>query len=342
MKTIFVLLALVAISFALVVPLIDNNVEQKFRQFEKKYHKHYPNSQVRSAKLAIFASNLKLVDEMNKVEGNDVFGVTKFSDLTPKEFRAKYLGWGKTEQPIPKAAEEKVKPVATTLPNYWSWDTNKTGIISAVKNQEQCGSCWAFSATETIESAFALAGNTLPDLAPQQIVDCDKTDDGCGGGFPWTAYQYVISAGGQEPESDYPYTAKDGSCKFNKADIVATIANWTWVSKSASTENTAMLSYVYQSGPVSIGVDASSWQFYNGGVLSKNCGDQIDHAVQATGFANVMVAGTAVPAWRVRNSWGADWGIDGYIWVKRGINLCAIATKVTVAHSAAPNATRLL
>jgi len=230
---------------------------------------------------------------------------------------------------VPIGKTEKVNPIAVTVPSYWAWDVNKTGIVTPVKNQEQCGSCWAFSATETVESGFALAGGGLFVLAPQQIVDCDTTDQGCDGGFPWDAYKYVESAGGLEPETDYPYTAKDGKCTFNKADVKATVANWTWVSKAASTELTTMLTYVYQSGPVSVGVDASSWQFYNGGVLQKNCGTEIDHAVQTTGFATI----NGVSAWRVRNSWGADWGENGYIWVERGINLCAIATKVTVTHS---------
>jgi len=281
--------------------------------------------------MSIFAENLKLVDEMNIIEGGNVFGVTKFSDLTTEEFKT-HLGWGKDKNaPIPHAPMEKVNIVdEASLPTFWAWDVNKTGIVTPVKNQEQCGSCWAFSATETTESGWALAGNGLPVLAPQQIVDCDKNDEGCGGGFPWTAYQYLISAGGQEPNSDYPYTAKNGKCTFKSADVVAKVANWTWISKAPSTELTTMINYVYQSGPVSIGVDASSWQFYNGGVLQKNCGNQIDHAVQATGFATI----NGIPAWRVRNSWGADWGLDGYIYVKRGINLCAIATKVTVTHSA--------
>jgi len=333
MRSLIVLLVITLAVAALARSLSPGpEVYRQFKDFERKYNKHYASPVERTHRANVFGENLKRVEQLNADEGNTVFGVTKFMDLTPAEFKAKYLMKLPPNPELPNAPTVNIKPVdPKAVPNYWAWDVNKTGIVSAVKNQEQCGSCWAFSCTETVESAWALAGHgSVPTLAPQQIVDCDKKDEGCNGGYPWTAYEYIISAGGQEPESDYPYTGVNGACKFKAADVDAKIANWSWVSKSPATEDTTMLTYLYQNGPLSVCVDAASWQFYNGGVLQKNCGDEIDHAVQATGFA--VIGG--VPAWRVRNSWGADWGENGYIWIKRGINLCDIATKVTVALSA--------
>jgi len=117
-----------------------------------------------------------------------------------------------------------------------------------------------------------------------------------------------------------------GTCNFKKADVGADIISWHYVSQKATDETTTMLTYVAERGPVSVCVDAAPWQYYTGGVL-KTCGSSIDHAVQATGFG--VQSGTEV--WNVRNSWGADWGEQGYIWLERGKNLCQIATIVTAA-----------
>jgi len=157
-------------------------------------------------------------------------------------------------------------------------------------------------------------------------VDCDTGDDGCDGGYPSSAFKYIIGNDGLDLESDYPYKGVGGSCKFKKADVGGTITSWHYVSQAASTENTKMLTYVAETGPVSVCVDAAPWQYYTGGVL-KTCGTSIDHAVQATGYG----VQNGIQTWNVRNSWGADWGEQGYIWLERGKNLCEIATIVTAA-----------
>jgi len=327
MKSVLALF-LVALCFASValaaVTSADIDILKKFNAFETKYNKQYASASERFYRIGIFATNLERVKVMNEEHGTPVFGVTKFMDLTPEEFKAKYLTFSLPDS-LPDMPFADAPEANTT---EWDWGINKTGIVTPVKNQEQCGSCWAFSATESVESAWALAGNTIQVLAPQQIVDCDTggVDQGCSGGYPYDAYKYVIRAGGMELESAYPYRAVQGSCKFSKSKVVSSINSWTWVSQAAATENTKMLNYVASSGPVSVCVDAAPWQYYTGGVL-RRCGNQIDHAVQATGFG--VIQGTNV--WHVRNSWGADWGEHGYIYLERGINLCEIATVVTAA-----------
>jgi len=165
-------------------------------------------------------------------------------------------------------------------------------------------------------------------------VSCDSRDGGCNGGNPPTAYEYVIKAGGLETWADYPYTSgagNSGYCKFDKSDIVAHISSWDWVSRSdVATPNgneTAMLYGSWQYGPLSICVDASSWQTYRSGVVTSNCGKQIDHCVQLTGWNTA----NSVDYWIVRNSWGVTWGEQGFIWVQRNKDLCAIANEVTRA-----------
>jgi cathepsin F len=206
------------------------------------------------------------------------------------------------------------------------------GAVTPVKNQEQCGSCWAFSATEEIESMWILAGkatNTTVNLAPQQIVDCDTTSAGCGGGETGSAYNYVISAGGQEPEKDYPYTAQNGPCTSKTSDFVAKISSWK-MATSDYDEKTLQANLVSW-GPISICVDASHWQDYQSGVMTwEQCAwiNILDHCVQLTGY-NLHPS----PYWIVRNSWGASWGQSGYIWLEMWEDTCGIAhdaTSVTI------------
>jgi len=301
--------------------------EALFGEFMTKYGKSYASNAEKTFRLNIFKQNLRRADALNAKNGETAFGVTKFMDLDPEEFHATYL-----MEPLDRntRAEGQVLevPEYSSVPATMDWTTHNPAVVTPIKNQEQCGSCWAFSATEQIETMTAIAGHPLVSLAPQQIVDCDKTCDGCNGGWTYLAYKYVETAGGLEPEADYPYTGVNGKCNFNSADVSSTVSNWQYVSQSASGE-TAMYNYVGSTAPLSVCVDASTWQYYNGGVL-KTCGDSIDHCVQITGY-NVM-SGSNV--WMVRNSWGTDWGVNGFIYLLRGSNLCAIADVATTVTAA--------
>jgi len=162
----------------------------------------------------------------------------------------------------------------------------------------------------------------------EQIVDCDTAgeDQGCNGGFPTGAYQYVESAGGIESYTDYPYTAEggeSGSCNFEQSDVVATVTNYVSINGETGLYQQMSTS---SGGPVSVCVDASSWSSYTGGILTQ-CGDDVDHCVQAVGYANY---GTSGAYWIVRNSWGTDWGLNGFIWIEIGQDLCSIGDYATV------------
>ena len=134
----------------------------------------------------------------------------------------------------------------------------------------------------------------------QQVVDCDTQAYGCEGGWTYVAYEYIEKAGGYETFQDYPYTARDGKCDFDKTKAVAKISSWKYVTQNK--DEAVMKNYIATTGPLSICVDAASWQFYNKGVI-KSCGKQIDHCVQLVGYGTV----DGVEAWLVRNSWGAAW-----------------------------------
>jgi C1A family cysteine protease len=138
----------------------------------------------------------------------------------------------------------------------------------------------------------------------------------------------VISAGGLDSLSEYNYTGQDGNCEFNPSNIVAKISGWEYVTQD--NDEAQMAAYLYKKAPLSICVDAESWQDYTSGIIRKGdgCGDSLDHCVMATGFD---IAADGTPYWIVRNSWGEDWGMGGYLFVERGQNVCGISDEVTSA-----------
>eukprot|EP01121_Diplochlamys_sp_Union-15-3_P006521 TRINITY_DN16_c0_g1_i1.p1 TRINITY_DN16_c0_g1~~TRINITY_DN16_c0_g1_i1.p1 ORF type:complete len:328 (+),score=64.47 TRINITY_DN16_c0_g1_i1:64-1047(+) len=321
--TLFLLLACLYLIFA-----IEDVQEAEFNAWMRLHNKNYETETERQYRFNVWKANSEIITELRAKNSNARYGHNKFGDLSPVEFASKYLGKISSSAPIDKptvAISSDIK----ALPKAYDWrDKN---AVTAVKDQGQCGSCWAFSAVETIESQWFLAGHPLTVLSEQQVVDCDLSngDEGCNGGDTVTAYQYVIKAGGLETEKDYPYTAEDDTCAFKASDVAAKISDWKYVTKNKN--ETAMQIALMQYGPLSICVDAESWQFYLGGVITDFCGDSLDHCVQITGFSvqNGELYGT-YDVWNIRNSWGADWGENGYIWVERDYDLCGLADEVTL------------
>jgi len=268
---------------------------------------------------------------MNKEAGDTIYGVTKFSDLSESEFK-QFLNFRAGTSVQKYNSKKRMADLSSfnVAANPATYDWRDHGAVTPVKNQGQCGSCWAFSAVEASESAWFLANHTLIELSPQQVVSCDDVDQGCNGGDTPTAYQYIIKAGGLELNSIYPYksgnSGENGPCDFKKADIVASISSWKYVTKAPQSNETAMLTAVANIAPLSICVDASTWQNYAGGIIRANCGRALDHCVMITGY---NTSADSVDYWIVRNSWGTDWGIAGYLYVERGHDLCGIADEVT-------------
>jgi len=167
---------------------------------------------------------------------------------------------------------------------------------------------------------------TFPPLSPQEVVDCDTTDQGCNGGDPPTAYQFVMQEGGLEDDSDYPYTAQDGTCNFQKNLVKVTISNWQYATQNS--DETTMQNNLVSWGPLSICVDAEPWQDYTGGVMmGSDCSTSLDHCVQLVGYDMTQ----STPFWIVRNSWGTDWGENGYIRLQYGQDTCGCADEATSA-----------
>jgi len=331
MKAVLLTLVLLGIAFA-ITPDSDVAQRRAFAAFQQKYGRNYASADESEHRFRIFKQNMKKASNLQKLNPKATFGVTKFSDLSTEEFQSKYLmnvDFKNYVAPPPKDfTVAHPSNVRGCDPNPTTYDWTSCGCDTPIYNQGQCGSCWAFSATETIESYFCLAGHSLTQLAMEQIVDCDTQgeDQGCNGGFPTGAYQYVEGAGGIEPLSDYPYTAESGesgTCNFQQSDVVATVTNYNSISGETGLYQQTSSS---SGGPVSVCVDASSWSSYTGGVLTQ-CGNDVDHCVQLVGYNGYGESGSY---WIVRNSWGEDWGEQGFIWIEIGQDLCSIGDYATV------------
>jgi len=211
-------------------------------------------------------------------------------------------------------------------------DWSAKGATTAVKDQGDCGSCWAYSATEGIEAAVFQATGELIQLSEQQIVSCDKTDGGCDGGDLPTAFDYVESAGGIATQKSYPDTSsakgKDGKCKKNKAKVVKVTGYEYAVAPCTggackNQKESDMMAAMNSFGPLSVCVNAD-WDSYSSGVYTKTCSgkyNQLDHCVQLVGYDTTA----STPYWKVRNSWAAEWGEGGFIRLPMGKNACGIA-----------------
>jgi len=316
-----VLCVLVASSLALP---FDGVLRARWQSYKLRFEKSYSATEDQR-RFTIFVDNLIQIERLNALHTAANYGENAFTDMTPTEFRNTHLGFRPTEARPTHA----LPPISVrSIPTSFNWTAQ--GAVTGVYNQGQCGSCWAFSATEQIESMVYLKHKPTPiqHLSMQQIVDCDTKDGGCNGGDTVTAYEYVIKCGGLENDTSYgPYTAKNGKCKFDAKKVVAKISAWNYVTTPKQKNETQMLYYVAETGPVSICVDASSWQYYTSGVIQKGCSNSLDHCVQITGYGTDSKLN--VPYWLIRNSWGTDWGMNGYLMVERNKDLCGVADEVT-------------
>lgn len=214
-----------------------------------------------------------------------------------------------------------------------SLDWAAKGAITAVKDQGNCGSCWAYSATEGIEAALYQQTGQLVKLSEQQIISCDTSDAGCDGGDLPTAFEYVQNNGGIDSQSDYPDTSsrsgKDGKCK-KSANKVAKVTGYEYAVPPCegggckNQKESDMMAALNSFGPLSICVNAEDWDGYSSGVYSRKCSgkyNMLDHCVQLVGYDTTA----STPYWKVRNSWASDWGEDGFIRLPMNENACGIA-----------------
>jgi cathepsin L len=318
MKAAIAVVALLAVAscVAAIEPLSESVYQNEFTSFIGKFDKAY-SADVFFHRYSIFKQNLDAIREHNSKGLSWTLGVNQFADLTPSEFKD-YV------RAFPPRTPDRSIPFtfeATEVPTSLEWNDKKA--VAAVKDQSQCGSCWAFATAAVVESWWFISQGlqgTIKDLSAQQLVDCSKdTCYGCQGGWPYKALEYVEQKG-LCSWSDYKYTARDGTCRDTTCTPVVApgaLKGYTNVTGEAG------ILQALQQGPVSVLVEAdqSVFQFYHSGVVdSPSCGQQIDHAILATGYGTL----SGKNYWNVKNSWGASWGDKGYIKIVRDKKMCAI------------------
>jgi len=306
---------------ATVLATTDQQYQAAFTKWIQSNRKSYHHDEFQY-RFRVFIKNYDFVQANNAKGLSYTVGLNKFADLTNLEFAQKYTG---VQVNIPHEKSEGV--VASSLPSEWNW--NNMSAVTPIKDQGQCGSCWAFSTTGSTEGCHAITTKNLVSLSEKNLMDCSYNygNEGCNGGLMTQAMQYIIANGGIDTEMTYPYVAEDGPCKWNAANKGATLTGFTNV---ASGNENDLQAKVY-TGPTSVAIDAShsSFQLYQSGIYYEpQCSsDQLDHGVLAVGWG----ANSVGQYWIVKNSWGLGWGDQGYIWMSRNRNNnCGIATMATL------------
>ncbi|KAF6215880.1 hypothetical protein GE061_000215 [Apolygus lucorum] len=215
------------------------------------------------------------------------------------------------------------QPSGLSLPASIDW--REKNVVTSVKQQGQCGSCWAFSATGAVESQYAIKTGTLVNLSEQQLVDCDTADHGCHNGTIQYALDY-LSQYGQEPLSDYPYDAQQGVCEFKQSDVMVKISSYYAIPRG---DENALQDAIATVGPVAVAMDARLLGGYTGGIFDPPICSQdiLDHGVLVVGYGTTE---SGEDYYIIKNSWGDWWGEYGFFRMRRNANnLCGIATQAT-------------
>ncbi|XP_044537625.1 cathepsin O [Gracilinanus agilis] len=271
--------------------------------------------------------SLKRHHYLNSFSSSDntsaIYGINQFSYLLPEEFKDIYLRSKPSGLPL---YSEALKMPTTYMPLPVRFDWRDKHVVTKVRNQQMCGGCWAFSVVGSIESAYAIKGESLEDLSVQQVIDCSYNNFGCSGGSTVNALNWLNKTQVRlVKDSEYSFKAQTGLCHyFSGSHAGVSIKGYS--SYDFSGEENEMARVLLTYGPLAVIVDAVSWQDYLGGIIQHHCSSgEANHAVLITGFDRTG----NTPYWIVRNSWGPSWGVDGYAFVKMGANVCGIADLVS-------------
>lgn len=301
------------------------DVHQLYEEFKQTYGKSFPRDE-EQRRFEIFRENLQRARAYQEVEqGTARYGVTRFSDLTPDEFRQIYAtATYATEQ---RSFIEKI-PVRKVHKQPESFDWRDSGAVGPVADQGRCGSCWAFSAIGNIEGQLFVKTGHLRSLSVQEILDCDRIDHGCAGGSPPQAFKAAIELGGLELDADYSYVGYEGQCRADPSRFIAHVNGSTMLPD----DEVQIAQHLFTYGPLSVGVNSAPLQYYISGIIhpaSTYCDPtELDQSVLAIGFGSEQ----NITYWILKNSWGSMWGEQGFFRLHRGNGTCGVNQAVYTAQ----------
>ena len=315
----------------------DKVLESEWSEWKSRHGRMYASQAEHDSRRIVFAQNKAVVEQHNAEGHSWQMGLNHYADLTLDEFRSRHGFMGALSTIGTELSTAHARhTINGSAPTSVDWRDHD--MVNPVKDQAQCGSCWAFSTVDAYESAVAKKTGTLVSFSEQDLVDCVKNVklpgsseeccSGCSGGLMDYGFQYLIDSqsGKDTTEAAYPYTAKDGTCDIagkseEGAAAVTSFKDITQGDEDALTDACGTI------GVISIAVNAgiSGWQLYTGGVFDPtSCNPQeLDHGVAVVGYGTDSDSGKDY--WIIRNSWGKDWGEDGYMRILKGKNTCGVA-----------------
>ncbi|XP_044517347.1 procathepsin L-like [Gracilinanus agilis] len=325
----YLCLASLCLGLVAATPQFDQALDSQWYQWKAQHRRTYEANED-GWRRATWEKNLKMI-EMHNLEysaGKHSFqmGMNKFGDMTAEEFKQVMNGYNSNRSQRRTKGSLYHEPLFAQAPKSVDW--RKKGYVTPVKNQGQCGSCWAFSATGSLEGQWFHKTGKLVSLSEQNLVDCSSSEgnSGCGGGLMDNAFTYVKDNGGIDTEQAYPYIGQDSECKYRPECSGANVTGFVDI---PSGQERALMKAVANVGPISVAIDAGnpSFQFYQSGVyFEPQCSSsQLDHGVLVVGYGTEGKSGKKF--WIVKNSWGEEWGDKGYVLMtKDKDNHCGIAT----------------
>ncbi|XP_077227552.1 senescence-specific cysteine protease SAG39-like [Tasmannia lanceolata] len=306
------------------------SMSEKHEQWMARYGRLYKDATEKEQRFKIFEDNVEFIESFNSVGDKPYkLSVNEFADQSNEEFTASRNGFRPSLTRALETTSTFTYEDVTAVPSSMDW--RKKGAVTPIKDQGQCGSCWAFSAVGAMEGITQLKTGKLISLSEQEVVDCDTkgVDQGCEGGLMDDAFKFIQHNQGLTTETKYPYKGVDGTCNTKKAATHAAKING-YKDVPANSEKALLKAVANQ--PISVAIDASGYafQFYSSGVFTGDCGTSLDHGVTAVGYGT-STDGTKY--WLVKNSWGNAWGEAGYIRMQRDVvakeGLCGIAMQAS-------------